>query len=114
MQDNSSADDFIQQMFLEGKAAAIIGGPWSAANYKEAKLNYGAAPIPTLPNGEEYAPFAGGKGWVASKYTKEPELAEKWLEYAAMMPMLTLFMRIQTKFLPTRLQGRKPMSKRMN
>ncbi|WP_145384267.1 extracellular solute-binding protein, partial [Staphylococcus epidermidis] len=45
MQDNSSADDFIQQMFLEGKAAAIIGGPWSAANYKEAKLNYGAAPI---------------------------------------------------------------------
>ncbi|MEC1752809.1 maltodextrin ABC transporter substrate-binding protein [Bacillus mojavensis] len=82
MQDNSSADDFIQQMFLDGKAAAIIGGPWSAANYKEAQLNYGAAPIPTLPNGEEYAPFAGGKGWVASKYTKEPELAEKWLEYA--------------------------------
>lgn len=82
MQDNSSADDFIQQMFLDKKAAAIIGGPWSAANFQEAGLNYGAAPIPTLPNGKEYAPFAGGKGWVASKYTKEPELAEKWLEYA--------------------------------
>ena len=39
--------------------------------------------IAAVPNGEEYAPFAGGKGWVASKYTKEPELAEKWLEYAA-------------------------------
>ncbi|ASB87410.1 extracellular solute-binding protein [Bacillus sonorensis] len=83
MQDNSSADDFIQQTFIDGKAAAIIGGPWSAANYKEAGLDYGAAKIPTLPNGKEYAPFAGGKGWVASKYTKEPELAQKWLEYAA-------------------------------
>ncbi|ARC66675.1 maltodextrin-binding protein MdxE precursor [Bacillus licheniformis] len=83
MQDNTSADDFIQQTFMDGKAAAVIGGPWSASNYKEAGLNYGAAKIPTLPNGEEYAPFAGGKGWVASKYTKEPELAEKWLQYAA-------------------------------
>ncbi|MFN2747987.1 MULTISPECIES: extracellular solute-binding protein [Bacillus] len=83
MQDNSSADDFIQQTFMDGKAAAVIGGPWSAANYKEAGLNYGAVKIPTLPNGKEYAPFAGGKGWVASKYTKEPELAQKWLEYAA-------------------------------
>ncbi|MGN9863861.1 extracellular solute-binding protein [Bacillus swezeyi] len=83
MQDNSSADDFIQQTFIEGKAAAVIGGPWSASNYKEANLNFGAAKIPTLPNGKEYAPFAGGKGWVASKYTKEPELAQKWLEYAA-------------------------------
>lgn len=68
---------------MDGKAAAVIGGPWSASNYKEAGLNYGAAKIPTLPNGKEYAPFAGGKGWVASKYTKEPELAEKWLQYAA-------------------------------
>ncbi|WP_307893526.1 extracellular solute-binding protein [Bacillus swezeyi] len=83
MQDNSSADDFIQQTFIEGKAAAVIGGPWSASNYKEANLDFGVVKIPTLPNGKEYAPFAGGKGWVASKYTKEPELAQKWLEYAA-------------------------------
>lgn len=112
MQDNTSADDFIQQTFMDGKAAAVIGGPWSASNYKEAGLNYGAAKIPTLPNGKEYAPFAGGKGWVASKYTKEPELAEKWLQYAAMTKTLTAFMKIRTKFRPTSLLERKQGSKK--
>ncbi|WP_239255811.1 extracellular solute-binding protein [Listeria ilorinensis] len=81
MQDNKSADDFIQDQFVKGKTAAIIGGPWSAANYKEAKLNYGVAKIPTLPNGKEYSPFAGGKGWVVSNYSKNKELSQKWLDY---------------------------------
>ncbi len=81
MQDNKSADDFIQDQFVKGKTAAIIGGPWSAANYKEAKLNYGVAKIPTLPNGKEYSPFAGGKGWVISNYSKEKDLAQKFLDY---------------------------------
>ncbi|EIA20851.1 extracellular solute-binding protein [Listeria fleischmannii] len=82
MQDNKSADDFIQDQFVKGKTAAIIGGPWSAANYKEAKLNYGVAKIPTLPNGKEYSPFGGGKGWVISNYSKEKELAQKFVDYA--------------------------------
>ncbi|WP_088810956.1 MULTISPECIES: extracellular solute-binding protein [Listeria] len=81
MQDNKSADDFIQDQFVKGKTAAIIGGPWSAANYKEAKLNYGVAKIPTLPNGKEYSPFAGGKGWVISNYSKNKDLAQKFLDY---------------------------------
>ena len=79
--------EFIQEMnreVLSRYDCMTVGeANGSASNYKEAGLNYGAAKIPTLPNGKEYAPFAGGKGWVASKYTKEPELAEKWLQYAA-------------------------------
>ncbi|MBC1768014.1 extracellular solute-binding protein [Listeria welshimeri] len=81
MQDNKSADDFIQDQFVKGKAAAILGGPWSAANYKEAKINYGVAKIPTLNNGKEYSPFAGGKGWVVSNYSKNKDVAQKWLDY---------------------------------
>ncbi|MBU8786570.1 MULTISPECIES: extracellular solute-binding protein [Bacillus] len=110
MQDNSSADDFIQQTFMDGKAAAVIGGPWSASNYKEAGLNYGAAKIPALPNGKEYAPFAGGKGWVASKYTKEPELAKKWLEYAANDQNAYHFYK-ETNEVPANLAARKKADK---
>lgn len=70
-----------KDQFVKGKAAAILGGPWSAANYKEAKINYGVAKIPTLNNGKEYSPFAGGKGWVVSNYSKNKDVAQKWLDY---------------------------------
>ncbi|GER71523.1 sugar ABC transporter substrate-binding protein [Weizmannia acidilactici] len=81
MKDTKSSGDFVTEEFSKGKAAAVIDGPWSAANYTKAKVNYGVAPIPTLPNGKEYQAFGGGKGWVASNYTKEPKLAEKWIKY---------------------------------
>jgi len=77
MKDVKSSGDFVTEVFTKGNAAAIIDGPWSAENFKKANLNFGIAPIPTLPNGNEYQPFAGGKGWVASNYTNEPELAKK-------------------------------------
>ncbi|MEH6944048.1 extracellular solute-binding protein [Bacillus sp. JJ722] len=81
MKDAKSAKDLINQMFIEGKAASIISGPWAATNYKEAKVNYGVAKLPTLPNGKEYTPFSGGKAWVASAYSQQPELAQKWIDY---------------------------------
>lgn len=81
MKDAKSAKDLINQMFIEGKAASIISGPWAATNYKEAKVNYGVAKLPTLPNGKDYTPFAGGKAWVASAYSQQPELAQKWIDY---------------------------------
>ncbi|RYL95615.1 extracellular solute-binding protein [Sporolactobacillus sp. THM7-4] len=81
MQDVKSAGNFVTNEFITGKAGAVIDGPWQAATYNKSKINYGVARIPTLPNGKEYAPFAGGKAWVASAYTKEPSLAKKWLSY---------------------------------
>lgn len=81
MMDVTSSGNFIDEQFTTGKSAAVIGGPWSAANYKEAGINYGISTIPTLPNGEEYKPFAGGKGWIISNYAKDKELAQKWLDY---------------------------------
>jgi arabinogalactan oligomer/maltooligosaccharide transport system substrate-binding protein len=82
MQDVKSAGNFVTNEFVQGKAGAVIDGPWQAAVYQKAKIDYGVAKIPTLPNGKDYAPFAGGKAWVASAYTKQPELAKKWLSYA--------------------------------
>ena len=81
MQDVTSAGNFVDDTFISGKAAAIIGGPWSAASYDAEDVNYSAAPIPTLPNGNEYEPFGGGKGWVISNYTENAENAQLWLDF---------------------------------
>ena len=81
MRDVKSAGEFVNQSFLDGKTAAIINGPWDASKFKEAGLNFGVAKIPTLDNGKEYAPFAGGKGWVISNYSTKKELAQKFLDW---------------------------------
>ena len=81
MQDITTNDNFMTEQFTTGKTAAIIGGPWAAQSYKEAGVNYGASVIPTLPNGEKYQPFGGGKGWIVSNYSKNKEVAQEWLDY---------------------------------
>lgn len=81
MMDATSSGSFVEQTFIDGDAAAIIGGPWSAASFNEGGVNYAAAPIPTLPNGNPYEPFGGGKGWIISQYTENAEAAQAWLDY---------------------------------
>ncbi|MGT2753829.1 extracellular solute-binding protein [Streptococcus ovis] len=81
MQDMTKAGSFASDQFIEGKVGALIDGPWVAASFKDAGVNYGAAKIPTLPNGKEYSPFAGGKAWVISNYSKNQKVAQKFLDY---------------------------------
>lgn len=81
MQDATKAGDFINEQFTTGKTAAIIDGPWAAAALKEAKVNLGAATIPTLPNGGKYEAFGGGKAWVISNYSKTRDVAQKFLDF---------------------------------
>lgn len=54
----------VNALFNEGKAAAIIGGPWLIAGVKEAKINYGIKSLSdfTLPNGNALAPYSGVQG----------------------------------------------------
>lgn len=81
MMDIKAAGDFVTSQFTEGKTAAIIDGPWAAANYKETGLNFGVAKIPTLKNGEEYQAFGGGKAWVVSNYSTKKDMAQKFIDY---------------------------------
>ncbi|MTB63458.1 extracellular solute-binding protein [Streptococcus sp. zg-86] len=81
LQDTSAAANLIKTQFTEGKTAAIIDGPWQAASYKEAKVNYGVATIPTLPNGKEYQAFGGGKAWVIPVGSQNPDMAQKFVDY---------------------------------
>ncbi len=81
MLDTTKAGDFITEQFTTGKAAAIIDGPWAAASFKDAGVNYGAAQIPTLPNGGKYEAFGGGKAWVISNYSTKTSEAQQFLDY---------------------------------
>lgn len=81
MLDVTSAGNFIDEQFTTGAAGAVINGPWAAANYADSDVNLSVATIPTLPNGEEYQPFAGGKGWVVSQYSENAELGQAFLNF---------------------------------
>ena len=81
MQDTEGAGNLIQTQFQEGKTAAIIDGPWKAQAFKDAKVNYGVATIPTLPNGKNYAAFGGGKAWIIPSSTKNLEAAQKFVDF---------------------------------
>lgn len=81
VQDTSAASNLIMTQFTEGKAAAIIDGPWQAAAYKDAGVNYGVATIPTLPNGNDYQAFGGGKAWVIPVGAQHPDMAQKFVDY---------------------------------
>ncbi|WPC07870.1 extracellular solute-binding protein [Globicatella sp. PHS-GS-PNBC-21-1553] len=82
MKDSSSSLNFLNEQFINGTAAAVINGPWQFANYKEAGVPFEVAPIPSLPNGKPYSPFAGGKALVVSNYSKQKEMAVKFLDFA--------------------------------
>nr|WP_258404686.1 extracellular solute-binding protein [Vibrio coralliilyticus] len=82
MLDVTTAGNFIDDHFTIGTAGAEINGPWAASNYMESGVNVGVATVPTIPNGEEYQPFAGGKGWVVSQYSENPELGQAFLDFA--------------------------------
>lgn len=77
-------DDGIQVMdklFIEQKAAAVINGPWASDSYTKAGINFDVAPLPTMANGENMSSLLGVRSYVISKWSKQKELAEKFIQY---------------------------------
>lgn len=105
MQDAKKSGDFIGEQFNKKKTAAIIDGPWAAATYKKAGINYGVSEIPTLPNGKKYEAFAGGKAWVVSNYSKSKDMAQKFVDYLTETENQKLFYD-KTQEVPAGLSGR--------
>ncbi|MGB0452078.1 MAG: maltose/maltodextrin ABC transporter substrate-binding protein MalE [Bacteriovoracaceae bacterium] len=62
-----------------GKLAATIDGPWSIADLKRSKINYGVAPIPTLA-GQKPKPFVGTHGFMIRRSSENKELAKELIE----------------------------------
>ena len=63
----------VNALFKDGKAAAIIGGPWMISSVKEAKINYGIKSLCDfkLPNGNALVPYSGVQGVGVMKHAAE-------------------------------------------
>lgn len=63
----------VTTLFNDGKAAAIVGGPWLVTGIKDVGINLGIKSLSefTLPNGEKLAPYSGVQGVGVMKYAAE-------------------------------------------
>lgn len=63
----------VTALFNEGKAAAIMGGPWLISGIKEAGINLGIKSLAEfeLPNGEHLKPYSGVQCLGVLKYAAE-------------------------------------------
>jgi len=68
-------------LFNEGKVAAVMNGPWAFQGMRDAGIDIGIAPMPTLPNGEAVKTFMGVKGWHVTQFTKNPYWSTKLIEH---------------------------------
>ncbi|MEA1975860.1 MAG: maltose ABC transporter substrate-binding protein, partial [Bacillota bacterium] len=75
-------------LFQEGKAAAIINGPWAVQGYKDAEVNFGIAPLPVLANGDHPKSFSGVRGLYVSSFTEYPKAAQVFAQFASSDEML--------------------------
>lgn len=73
----------LESLFTEGKAAAIISGPWNIDPFTKAGVNFGVAKLPELSNGENMSSFVGVKSYNVSSYSQNAELAEELVEFLA-------------------------------
>lgn len=77
-------DSTATTLFKEGKAQAIIGGPWLVPGIKETKINMGLKALSEikLPNGSPLAPYAGVQGMGVLKHAMDSkkEAVSKVLE----------------------------------
>lgn len=67
----------LDSLFSEGKAAAVISGPWNQEPFVSAGIDYGVTTLPILSNGEIMSPFVGVKSYNVSSYSEHQELAQE-------------------------------------
>ncbi|MFS0864932.1 extracellular solute-binding protein [Fredinandcohnia sp. 179-A 10B2 NHS] len=73
----------IETLFTEGKAAAIISGPWNIEPFTKAGVNFGVTKLPALENGRNMSAFINVKSYNVSAYSKNQELAQQFVEFIA-------------------------------
>ncbi|OGX79610.1 cyclodextrin-binding protein [Exiguobacterium sp. SH31] len=71
----------LESLFTEGKATAIISGPWNVEPFKKAGIDYGVVKLPELTNGDNMSSFLGVKSYNVSSYSRNSEMAEKLVKF---------------------------------
>lgn len=75
--------DIKRSLFNAGDVAMDINGPWELGGYKKALGdNLGIAPIPSI-GGKPAISFSGIKAWYVNSFTKYPNAAQLFAEFAS-------------------------------
>ena len=83
------------EMFQSGQAAMHISGPWNVKNFIDAGLDFGVAPLPSLPGDMVPASsFSGTRVMYVSAYTKHPTLAADFAAFLISPEMQALRMEL--------------------
>ncbi len=83
-----SNSQIVDGLFIEGKAAMVMTGPWAVKGYTDAGVNFGIAPLPKLASGKNPASFSGIRALFVSAYTKYPNAAQLFADFATTDEML--------------------------
>ena len=73
--------ELMDELFIQGKAASVITGPWALSKYAASGVNYGIAPLPLLNNGNSPRPFFGCKAYVVNSKSENKTLAKQFVQY---------------------------------
>lgn len=73
--------DIMNGLFLQGNVGAVVSGPWSINEYRNALGdNLRTAPLPKI-NGDRLESFAGVKGWMVNEYSEHINWAKELALY---------------------------------
>ena len=67
--------DFLTNQFVTGKTAYLISGPWNVKTFRDSKVDFGVADLPTYDGKKEHS-FAFVQSAQVSAYTKCPIAAQ--------------------------------------
>jgi len=74
--------DIKKGLFTGGTLAMNIDGPWAIGDIKKSGIDFGVAPIPSI-DGQSSVSFSGVKAWYVNAYSKYPNAARLFAEYAS-------------------------------
>lgn len=75
-----AASGFLDESFKNGKTAYYVNGPWAVQGLKDAGINFGVCPLPTL-NGKTLKPMAFVQNAFVSAYSQYPNAAQLFAEF---------------------------------
>lgn len=67
--------------FKEGALAMILNGPWAIGEYRRANIDFGIAPLPNPPGGEQWRPFVGVQGVAMNAHSRNKVAAANFAKF---------------------------------
>lgn len=66
--------------FVEGNSAFLVSGPWAIQQIVDAGIDYEITSIPDFEDGGETTPFLGVQGFYVSAESKNPQIAQTFVQ----------------------------------